>query len=139
MINIKELRIGNKLHLLGEEIEVDGIFNLPGRKDMYWIRPLNGLECKMFHFKPIPLTEEKLEEFGFVIRDKTWSLNYGGESMRYALLEKYKDNHTFILYFHKRHGKILYNTEEGFRVGDHAIEFVHQLQNLFFYLTGEEL
>lgn len=88
---------------------------------------------------PIPLTEDWLQKFGFIIRDKTYSLNYGGESRRYALLEKYSGNNSFILYFHERFGETLFNINDGFKRGDHAIKYVHQLQNLFFALTNNEL
>lgn len=85
--------------------------------------------------KPIPITEEWLLKFGFVIRDKSYSLNYGGESMRYAMLEK-SNTPLFMLFFHGRFG---FNTEEGRKNGDYCIQYVHQLQNLHFALTGEEL
>ncbi len=85
--------------------------------------------------EPIPLTEEWLAKFGFEIREKKYSLNYGGESMKYAFFEKDVKN-PFILYFHGRFG---FNINEGRKNGDYCIQYIHQLQNLFFALTGVEL
>lgn len=91
----------------------------------------SGFDC----LEPIPLTEEWLLKLGFQIRDKKYSLNYGGESMRFAILENDIRN-PFILYFHGRFG---YNLNEGRKNGDYCIEYVHELQNLYFALTKKEL
>jgi len=85
--------------------------------------------------EPIPLTEEILLKCGFQIRDKKYSLNYGGESMRFAILENDIRN-PFILYFHGRFG---FNLNEGRKNGDYCIQYVHQLQNLYWCLCGKEL
>lgn len=82
--------------------------------------------------EPIHLTEEWLIKFGFLKQE-------------YRYLTKY--------YFYLNllsHGEIsFHNTEKGFKidlgtttgyhVGTTNIKYVHQLQNLYFALTGEEL
>jgi len=98
------------------------------------IEDFNGT-TDFYYTEPIPLTEEILLKCGFQIRDKKYSLNYGGESMRFAILENDIRN-PFILYFHGRFG---FNLNEGRKNGDYCIEYVNQLQNLYFALTNEEL
>lgn len=68
--------------------------------------------------EPIPLTEEWLLKFGF---DKNQDLLVRGLIMRYSFT-----NQTIEL--------IRYET-----LIDFEIKHVHQLQNLYFALTGEEL
>ena len=64
-------------------------------------------------FNPIPLTEEWLLKFGFKPFVKDWSL----------------------------HGVVIHTRKRGFvlRKSVPIIQYVHQLQNLYFALTGEEL
>lgn len=66
-------------------------------------------------FKPIPITEEWLVKFGFEKRESIWTLNEicisSWFSFRYS--------------------------EDPLKVQE--IDFVHQLQNLYFALTGKEL
>lgn len=116
------LRIGNLYNHNGEIREVT-----PSTIEEVW-------NSERSWVKPIPLTEEWLLKFGFVIRNKHYSLNYGGESMRYAFFDIPRNK--FILYFHGKYG---FNCEEGRKNGDYCIIYVHQLQNLYFALTGEEL
>jgi hypothetical protein len=99
-----ELRIGNLF------IEKDEIKQFDG--DFY----------HLLDMKPIPLTEEWFEKFGFEkISDTFFLLNVGSLTMMYYVPEDYKH---FIFE--------LENDELN-------IKYIHQLQNLFFALTGEEL
>lgn len=72
--------------------------------------------------RPIPLTEEWLERFGF----------YDGR--------KRIVNDSFLQLTEKRRVSYTYRIETGADIS-HAwhLEHVHQLQNLYFALTGEEL
>jgi hypothetical protein len=65
-------------------------------------------------FEPIPLTEEWLLKFGF---------------------EKVAEN-DFILGKYSLYYLLYY---DGYRVSEITPKYVHQLQNLYFALTGEEL
>lgn len=70
------------------------------------------------YYKPIPLTEEWLLKFGF----KKENTLHDGTSVY---------NGTPYLYFKDGYARISIKTPD--------IEYVHQLQNLYFSLTGEEL
>jgi len=114
-----ELRIGNWIYIpqtktnerIGS-IEENGRFTTIGYKSSY-----SSIEC----LEPIPLTEECLLKFGF---------------------EK-NDNNQFILM--EGSVDILFNKDlngwtcDGINFSINMTEHVHQLQNLYFALTGEEL
>lgn len=120
-MKVQELRIGNYLELLGEIRKVEGIFNLPKRKEMYWIKCEGIIDTKIIHYKPIPLTEEWLLKFVF---DKD-------------IDDFYLDINTVLF--------VSYNDDEFVHLKSNhletiaSIKYVHQLQNLYFALTGEEL
>jgi hypothetical protein len=130
-----ELRLGNLIYspIEKEIVKLVAIEqgNIPITLGKMGTSSFSGFDC----LEPIPLTEEWLLKLGFQIRDKKYSLNYGGESMRFAILENDIRN-PFILYFHGRFG---YNLNEGRKNGDYCIEYVHELQNLYFALTKKEL
>lgn len=87
-------------------------------------------------WKPIPLTPEWLEKFGFKFRvygneNTEYDLNIGGT---YCYLHgwKKKDEKEVKIDF-------LYYDDDGTNEVGQVIKYVHQLQNLYFALTGEEL
>lgn len=129
----KELRCGNYVYGHMNEICVVEQLGSALNHNLVGYREIENIKSYGQNSQSgIPLTEEWLLKFGFIIRDKTYSLNYGGESMRYAYIEK----PDFILYFHGRFG---FNINEGKKNGDYCINSVHQLQNLYFAKTGKEL
>jgi hypothetical protein len=72
-------------------------------------------------YKPIKLEEHWFKYFGAIKFDATdWVLKMGG------------------LQFYCRYNKKCYSSIEGSYLSD-RIEFVHQLQNLYFALTNQEL
>lgn len=87
--------------------------------------------------KPIPLTEEWLLRFGFEKSENNVEINY----------RKYLgENYNFLIEFHKGSNSYNYGYEEMnefdemiFNNFGNGIEYVHQLQNLYFALTSEEL
>ena len=121
-MNVTELRIGNWVHIVesGRDYRVE---------QHNFCTDDEGYSAFLDHIKPIPLTEEWLLEFGFhkevriegqptlkyirYIHDESWEelCLYDGESI-------------FDYYFEDR--KI-------------PMPYVHQLQNLYFALTGIEL
>jgi len=115
-----ELRIGNLVERDGNILEVikmakDGIVNY----DL--VRKSQGMHVNSGNVIPIPLTEEWLLKFGF-------------------------ENKLENKYFHKDFNRLYCNIENPLikHLGNingilAEIKFVHQLQNLFFALTGEEL
>ena len=115
MINANELRIGNWINYLDingvnpAQIEIDDFINLKEDGE------------KDFPFTPIPLTPEILEKCGFVMHktSQLWR----------------KDN--FYL-----HHYLVSDNEYCFKYSDFtssSIQYLHQLQNLYFALCGEEL
>ena len=125
MINAKELRIGNLVESKitdefddrNEWWEVSEIY----ADDIHW---LSKVDVKDEDFRPIPLTEE-------------WLLKLGFEKER----ERYFN--TFIVL------RFINNKVDVFNLGVshdeeyleflNSINYVHQLQNLHFALTGSEL
>lgn len=126
MIESKELRQGNKLSLSasGEIITVSVIekifLRVRGKPFAYQFRLLN----------PIPLTTELLEKAGFV---------FGHSSDIY---DNYSLPNGFYISYCKKSIKEGYRHEKGnYYHGEIHIPIVnvHQLQNLFYCLTGKEL
>jgi len=131
-----ELRIGNWTSINGYWVNVyeiaNGVIEISNGVDPYSIHDIN----------PIPLTEEWLLKFGF---------NKGMESGR-SLFGGYKyRNYYYIqLEFENWQYRLVKKTinddwvlHQGFisqwSTVKESIDYVHQLQNLYFALTGEEL
>lgn len=121
-MNAKELRIGNlvnttkgvaKIGIIDESIngEFCGIVSNDD-ESIYMRLPYDG------EIQPIPLTEEWLLKFGF---------------NKFPASNLWDRDDFWTLY---------YSTEKKKWIFDHlemSIKYVHQLQNLYFALTGEEL
>jgi hypothetical protein len=130
-----ELRIGNYLngrqgHVVISEIRTNNSVKIHDNTSSFYV----GI-CLI----PIKITEEWLEKFGFEKnKDKRWMR---GKS-RYAIFyfEYYatgEDNCMWRIEYHDTdYGRNEY--KDCNQWGD-RIKYVHQLQNLYFALTGEEL
>lgn len=115
-----ELRIGNYLsYKLGTFI-VRGV-----GKDCVWLNDTGGpISINGFlEIQPIPLTEEWLLKFGF---DKYLELRHNDFMLEY-------------ISFNKKIMLTLYDYNDNEVSIDTKIKCVHQLQNLFYALTCEEL
>ena len=115
----KELRIGN-LIMFGElrhECKPHDILNLYQSEIA---------QREISEYKPIPLTEEWLVKFGFEKNENETNCEHWhfGEN---------PFTHDYMIQ--------LKNTGQGyfFQNWHHRIKYVHQLQNIYFALTGEEL
>lgn len=110
----KELRIGNyvKLFLNNSDYNVIQI----RIDDLYYINQKNGI------YEPILLTEEWLEKFGF-------------ERNENGLFKLFNQSEVPILLNEDLNGW----TCDGINFSINNTQYVHQLQNLYFILTGEEL
>ena len=135
-MEVKELRIGNyfKPDSLGEEP-----FKVITAKDIVEIEsdPLDD------YYKPIPLTEEWIEKFGFELFDyeelehedfpnffyKSYKI-YPRETKRYyyEITNTPDDKFDFVI-----------KVEFADEILISSIKYVHQLQNLYFALTNKEL
>ena len=115
-----ELRIGNYVyHEVWKNDIPLGIFNIA------------NFEAGLESIKPIPLTEEWLLRFGFELKE---------EFYQEGLLDTFmfhKDNIVDVE-FSDNHKK-LYWYDNYSSIYHQDILYVHQLQNLYFALTGEEL
>jgi hypothetical protein len=114
-----EFRLGNIVYFVSEEhvVVVEGVSSR--------LRPdcghfeLSGISVpqKGIHIKPVPLTEEWLVRFGF---EELTSI-------------KWRKGNLVLTNFGHR---IDWVVTDDFGVN---LKYVHQLQNLYFALTGEEL
>ena len=113
-----ELRLNNYLYFLGNVVQVKGI---DGSLSREYIQTEDYIPSKIIHFKGIPLDEQWLENFGF----KYDQITYYKDSILCAWVKS-----EFVVWYRSfgESGKIL-----------NKIKYVHQLQNLYFSLTGSEL
>ena len=109
-----ELRIGNWVIVHHNDVEIDFITN----KEIVGAKGLHLTELKKV--KPIPLTEEWLLKFEF----EYTKIAVGFNQFRKGILELSITPNGYELFFTYKWVKI---------------EYVHQIQNLYFALTGEEL
>lgn len=125
----KDVRIGN--YVTWKEYDDDIILTVIGieKGGTVWVEwvcedgTLDSTDCSMENITPIPLTEEWLLKFGF---KSTQS------GMMFILKDKNGNNFTI------ESDSISFSARF---IIDHycEIKYVHQLQNLYFALTGEEL
>jgi hypothetical protein len=124
-----ELRIGNTIEssIGGEWYEVavttDTIYNF-----------INDFDVFNKFNRPIPLSEDILLRLGFVRINHSWSLNDGSENYHYEI--NGNERH-FLLYFNGRQFSANDGKLSSFRYENN--KHLHQLQNLYFALTGTEL
>ena len=112
-MKVNELRIGNFVQLNTNITQVDVI-------DYNQIIATEFGLIELKYIKPIPLTEEWLLKFGFYKNDELFTIEW---------------NEFSFSIFDFDNGKFAINN--SFNYVD--IIYVHQLQNLYFALTGEEL
>jgi hypothetical protein len=111
----KELRIGNFIENTDSQMASYMVVNADVIKQN---------ELKMYaSLEPIPLTEEWLLKFGFE------------ESMSWTYVIELQGNLKLVYYLGEKGWSIGFKTYSDFS----NLEYVHQLQNLYFALTGEEL
>ena len=119
-----ELRLGNLVTAtLTNEIYEIGIWALRVIEDGNY---QNSYDTETKVYKAIPLTEEWLLKFGFKKQlDKSFAKN----DFSIFLDKRFKTN------------LFLQENQEDFKWFSYElkVEYIHQLQNLYFALTGEEL
>ena len=122
-----ELRIGNYF-----EYRIQDKFD--ERKDWWELSKIDPEDLSIllnnidYDYRPIELTEEWLIKFGFQKRTKV------RDSVQYYIgLNPITHDWLFDIMWLKGSDAPFY------RNGFHKIKYVHQLQNLYFALTGEEL
>jgi hypothetical protein len=122
MIKVNELRIGN---LVNYEDEALPVLKIDGDVKKVFIDLLIGLNMEMSEddLRPIPLTGDWLERLGQKCENGNgWTYQIPVGALKW--------------YFR-------WNTEWYSEVGgiyiDSRVQYVHQLQNLYFALTGKEI
>lgn len=145
-MEVSELRIGNLVKI---KTSNDAAFYPVYAIDGMGLKVVLGgcRQCEGWKdeklLKPIPITEELLLKYGF-----KWNKIYNAyehEDM-YVLIgintgESYwKINISNSIPFDKEYDNKLYlNSEMEYHVSDKPIEYLHQLQNIYYFLTGKEL
>jgi hypothetical protein len=125
-----ELRIGNLVNYNNLANSVRGI-------DETYIELFDNTYAYIDNIEPIPLTGDWLEKFGFKSIDKQSNLFYSSKLIRITLPTSRCTSG--VCYVSVRGCKV-FNNENYFRAGINLkIKYVHQLQNLYFVLTGKEL
>jgi hypothetical protein len=127
-----ELRIGNWVHdKIGRSCQI-----LEIRGDHYCTKLLNGSKLK-YHYhtsSPIPLTEEWLVKLGFECFCK--NTDYEMFCIGYEEDDSHEGIGSYDCDFE------LNKNDDGswhFELSSVDIKYVHQLQNLYFAITGKEL
>lgn len=117
-----ELRIGNKLQK--DNGKIFTVSRLDESIDIQ-VKEERGLLTLGYNLFGIPLTEERLLKCGFTK----------------SKLEGYDVHFKYSHYLLHSGITALYNSEFSIKLDDVArgIKYLHQLQNLYFALTGEEL
>ena len=133
MIQVNELRIGNYINRLGEITIIKSI-QIGTNGIGYVYTPVSGA-ITLNQIEPIPLTPEILEKCGFELKNDTrnsngWYLNVDNRRICWSD----SDKEIVSLYF-KEGQNYGYNDT----LFDFKCKSLHQLQNLYFALTGEEL
>ena len=142
-----EIRIGNYVNLYDDfNAQVTGMTNTG---DVWCVENPKNKECAwvISKIEPIPLTEEWLLNFGF----DNWGLgtqwiNQFESYVRYVLHNVLDGTSNFELhYVHSTYGDMPHNQyiiscdeDDRLNWGEEIIH-VHQLQNLYHALTGNEL
>lgn len=131
MIKPNELRIGNALEYFVEDSlsESEWILNIVDADDI-------ALACKDEYFnkyyRPVPLIPEILVKCGFKRHTyemsgcKVWYL----QDTSWRVAQSYRDENEYKLW-HERVSPPTWNLK--------TLNYLHELQNLIFSLTGEEL
>lgn len=123
-MKVTELRIGNLVHAFKTWYPIDGTdFEVE----------------KISTYTPIPLTEEWLVNFGFERQERT------DNEKGFVLLHKEKSKSVYIRTFCEPNISGFFNMFNFSECHEdkiqfiRKIEYIHQLQNIYFALTGEEL
>lgn len=116
MILVNELRFGNYL-LFGKQIQC--VFKITGDGVNTYCNDIE-ISDAFENIHPIPLTKDWLLKFGFK-EGTSWYSKY---------------EHPIAINISIKHGLTTVGANEEYEV---ECKYVHQLQNLYFALTGKEL
>ena len=130
MIKANELRVGNWVSKQGEEYQCGAATILM-------------LERNESEIEPIPITEDWLLRFGFEKKMLYPHIPTNGDFEIIKWIHADSNGGQYVVYFwyHSKFGELQCLTDA---IGEtisiaHDIKYVHQLQNLYFAITGEEI
>lgn len=143
-----ELRIGNYINMDGETYVVcanlGGGLEIGASIDDSLVR-----YCPEEDMQPIPLTEQWLKDFGFTDDNKEERERYKFTSVNWLLRGNTPISDYFRIYQELDKGKWRAKDIRGIELGEYSVyanlywtqsvKYVHELQNLYFCLTGKEL
>lgn len=138
-MTIKEIRVGNRLNYdsFGYEVAVMGVCSGGKAIDLVLLDDISSLggRVPITSVSPIELTEEKLLDFKFFVKFQDDMFDEG----RFTLQENGSKYYSWVKGCFNL--EIQPNGEIWFEVYSHYIhiQYVHQLQNLYYFLVGEEL
>lgn len=129
----KELRIGNLVQFnWSEKKEPLEVMDLSFDSNKLGLIPLNnrlGCTWRYSEIEGIPITEEWLERFGFKNSGSTWwDINIGKNNYEDLISVNIKGLEAWVG-----------NIGDFYYAVKTKCEYIHQVQNLYFALTGEEL
>lgn len=124
-----ELRIGNKVNVIDNDGGIDTVIEI--QRDYCICQEYGSVDWSMV--EPIPLSPEWLESFGFRSDLKDWYWLPTGKNSYIAA-----NPHGFYLSVTDPDDETFKTDKDEF-ADKLEIEYVHQLQNLYFALTGKEL
>lgn len=132
MIDVEELRIGNLVMFDGKYIKIESM----NRTSVYGL-PVGLDQTKIYltsdEIEPLPLTEEILLKCGFLKGELLIENNWEYEiNLRGDYILKYDYRRRWVI---KNNGFQKFNDPVHIPIVQH----LHQLQNLYFALTGKEL
>ena len=151
MIYANEIRIGNLIYTSGQVVYTEEVTSIDSKTN--FVRTVStyrkGEEVHLLEkCNPVPLDEEWLEKFGFVLEDSEDKASYFIKTIK---SENREEKIIVPIFYYKgprpvdeeddRNSTIIEFVWGPFReIGkDVELQYVHQLQNLFFSLTGFEL
>ena len=131
-----ELRIGNYVYVdwvdAGRKLETNYGVHYGNDAMVMDVTP-TGYGVGISFVEPIPLTEEWLVKFGFEKRESSTCSEY------HIGVNEITHDWLFSITWLKEPETINAPNAPFYRNGRHVLYYVHQLQNLYFALTGEEL
>lgn len=136
MIKLEDLRIGNIINYKGNYSNYKGITPLTKHLFSYLLE----VDDEWDLIDPIPLAEEWLLKFGFT--KYTWCND--------CAFIKLHRKHLYLRFFNEKwtcQSRHVKKDKDGYYLGENKneilpvgkLKYVHQLQNLYFGLTGKEL
>ncbi len=134
VLAVRSLSVGNLLKRNGIIVKIDA-------KSIFDIWDDNGID--KLGYEPIPLTEEWLLRFGFKKEEKSPSKNHGNYYSVWLMDYKYSFSYAAFRedwgFYHSYTDALKDEDNDKFDFISCGIKYVHELQNLYYSLSQDEL